>query len=397
MFSSRVFIFKFFGLGLIFSTVTSSITDVPVLIWGGDSSTKSISKPFNLFDKTSQKDFKDIVTKKVGDSQLPVIVFYKESFCREDVTLHDNDQWKQLKKFGSLQYIPEVDRPFMIIETLPFYNQSSDEDLNSVSNGQLVINRANDLDFVFETFKMLKESSPYLLGILTGKTCTLSRPDRIKRAAATAEPLAQNDTDPIFVQSERVLFYLEKPPALQMKGSEFISVGQPKEVKDEGQGTIDSPIVLKMDFDVVGNDTSSYKASLAFEIIPKTSGYYTLHRVNVTRDSKEFSLFTKTDLTWPQNFSYHCGQVVQFSKSKSNETEEIKLNLYNIQVQLFARKFSDTYDCVGFTSISIWSGIFVTAILGLIMIWGLIMMMDIRTMDRFDDPKGKTITISSQD
>lgn len=182
-----------------------------------------------------------------------------------------------------------------------------------------------------------------------------------------------------------------------MKGSEFISVGQPKEVKDEGQGTIDSPIVLKMDFDVVGNDTSSYKASLAFEIIPKTSGYYTLHRVNVTRDSKEFSLFTKTDLTWPQNFSYHCGQVVQFSKSKSNETEEIKLNLYNIQVQLFARKFSDTYDCVGFTSISIWSGIFVTAILGLIMIWGLIMMMDIRTMDRFDDPKGKTITISSQD
>lgn len=31
------------------------------------------------------------------------------------------------------------------------------------------------------------------------------------------------------------------------------------------------------------------------------------------------------------------------------------------------------------------------------MIWALTMIIDIRTMDRFDDPKGKTITISSQE
>lgn len=66
-----------------------------------------------------------------------------------------------------------------------------------------------------------------------------------------------------------------------------------------------------------------------------------------------------------------------------------------IQIDSKDATFSDAYDCVGFTSIPIWTGIFVTAILAIIMIWALTMIMDIRTMDRFDDPKGKTITISA--
>lgn len=89
MLNLQLGVIKLLVLGFTVSTVTSSITDVPVLIWGGGSTTKSITKSFNLFDKTSQKDFKDIVAKKVGDSQLPIIVFYRDSFCREDVTLHD--------------------------------------------------------------------------------------------------------------------------------------------------------------------------------------------------------------------------------------------------------------------------------------------------------------------
>ena len=57
-------------------------------------------------------------------------------------------------------------------------------------------------------------------------------------------------------------------------------------------------------------------------------------------------------------------------------------------------QFGDPIYCIGFTSAPIWSGIFVTFILVTIMSIGLSMMMDIKTMDRFDDPKGKTITIN---
>jgi V-type H+-transporting ATPase S1 subunit len=56
--------------------------------------------------------------------------------------------------------------------------------------------------------------------------------------------------------------------------------------------------------------------------------------------------------------------------------------------------FGDAYNCELFFTPPIWSGIFVTSILALIMIWGLVMIMDIRTMDQFDDPKGKTITVN---
>jgi V-type H+-transporting ATPase S1 subunit len=59
-----------------------------------------------------------------------------------------------------------------------------------------------------------------------------------------------------------------------------------------------------------------------------------------------------------------------------------------------AKTFGDAYNCELFFTPPIWSGLFVTSILALIMMWGLVMIMDIRTMDQFDDPKGKTITIS---
>lgn len=75
------------------------------------------------------------------------------------------------------------------------------------------------------------------------------------------------------------------------------------------------------------------------------------------------------------------------------------------QIQIFNKsdtsnngsRFGDAYDCVGFTSVPIWSALFVTAILLFIMTFGLTMMMDIKTMDRFDDAKGKTITINATD
>lgn len=54
-------------------------------------------------------------------------------------------------------------------------------------------------------------------------------------------------------------------------------------------------------------------------------------------------------------------------------------------------------DCVGFFSAGIWAALFVVFLLLAIFSWGIMMIMDIRTMDRFDDPKGKTITVSAQE
>lgn len=60
-------------------------------------------------------------------------------------------------------------------------------------------------------------------------------------------------------------------------------------------------------------------------------------------------------------------------------------------------KFSNGYNCVGFFSIGILSSLFVTFILAGGLFIGIMMMMLIQTPERFDDPKGPTITVPSTD
>jgi V-type H+-transporting ATPase S1 subunit len=61
------------------------------------------------------------------------------------------------------------------------------------------------------------------------------------------------------------------------------------------------------------------------------------------------------------------------------------------------RRFGAAYDCIYFFTIPIWSALFVVTVFSIIMIVGLVMIMDIKTMDMFDDPKGKTITINTSE
>lgn len=144
--------------------------------------------------------------------------------------------------------------------------------------------------------------------------------------------------------------------------------------------------------------SSTTKDVTSFEfIIQYNSGYWYLNGINITEkgSTAEYSLKVK-DVYAPVGFSYHCTAGMFYGPITSQN-----LSLPKFQIQAFGNSqnrtqygFGDAYDCVGFTSAPIWSGLFVTFILALIMTFGLAFMMDIKTMDRFDDPKGKTITVN---
>lgn len=84
--NSRLLITWVLGLVLFceISTIQAS-TGVPVLIWGGDSRTTSNKILVNPFERTSQEDFTKIVTKFVGGSLNPLLVFVKDDLCVEDL------------------------------------------------------------------------------------------------------------------------------------------------------------------------------------------------------------------------------------------------------------------------------------------------------------------------
>jgi len=54
-------------------------------------------------------------------------------------------------------------------------------------------------------------------------------------------------------------------------------------------------------------------------------------------------------------------------------------------------------DCEGFFTIPIWMGVVTMLAMLAIVLLGIAMLLSINTMDRYDDPKGKTITITAAD
>ncbi|KAM4696737.1 V-type proton ATPase subunit S1 isoform 2-T2 [Rhinophrynus dorsalis] len=56
-------------------------------------------------------------------------------------------------------------------------------------------------------------------------------------------------------------------------------------------------------------------------------------------------------------------------------------------------KFSYASDCAGFFSPGIWMGLITTLLFVFILTYGLHMVMSLKTMDRFDDPKGPSIAV----
>lgn len=157
--------------------------------------------------------------------------------------------------------------------------------------------------------------------------------------------------------------------------------------QDTGKGSRDSPLIVSMTFKTEGNP------NFKFEFITEYPGYHALKKIEYFKSgsTKGTVLKPNTIIDVPSNFSYHCGPGANFTNKAG-----VSLFFNNVQIELDAvnSTFSEAYDCVGFMSIPILSGLFVTLIMALIMIWGISIIMDIRTMDRFDDPKGKTITIS---
>jgi len=74
--------------------------------------------------------------------------------------------------------------------------------------------------------------------------------------------------------------------------------------------------------------------------------------------------------------------------------------LCGVQIQAFSvsnNQFGYYNDCTGFFTIPIWMGVITMLSMLAIVLLGISMLLSITTMDRYDDPKGKTITVNVTD
>ncbi|XP_023305259.2 V-type proton ATPase subunit S1 [Lucilia cuprina] len=113
--------------------------------------------------------------------------------------------------------------------------------------------------------------------------------------------------------------------------------------------------------------------------------------------------FLSSEVYAPTDFSYFCGNLT-LNNIPTDKVPAYTLKWNSLQFQApfgytdnATFVFGDAWHCVGFFTGGILSGLLIVALLLTITFIGVCWMMDINTMDRFDDPKGKTITINASD
>lgn len=104
----------------------------------------------------------------------------------------------------------------------------------------------------------------------------------------------------------------------------------------------------------------------------------------------------------PINFSFHCSDPapIQPLNKTSSGVAGVSVKFIELQIQAFGisnNQFGYYNDCTGFFTIPIWMGVITMLSMLAIVLLGIAMLLSINTMDRYDDPKGKTITVNVTD
>lgn len=398
---------------------------VPVFVWESSKPTDvKITSP--ALKKYSTEEFADFFVNKLSlFSKKPLVVaFTEENLSVEDFSWQDLTESSAfpylesvITRAANVDFLPSVDNPIRALrklEKLGYKWQTvRDPDTITVPEvGDVVIEvkmedakvdedrpdflRRHD-KMISRVYSRLVSERGNIVGVYTGRFNSWIEPEnepvlhRVRRLLAEPTP---NATSYLLLNATgKVLIYASNKPNLTVSGV--------RRNLTLLQGTVTMKETIT--FQSVRarfSSNSSEQIILEFFFYNSTSsvGYWSLenvtYSVNSPNPTNEIKLEPESSIIVPVAFSYHCSSETVF------QGNNVTLTLENFQAQPFMDKaaaFGDAYNCELFFTPPIWSGIFVTSILALIMIWGLVMIMDIRTMDQFDDPKGKTITVNVGD
>uniref|UniRef100_A0ABZ3NN74 ATPase H+ transporting accessory protein 1 n=1 Tax=Rattus norvegicus TaxID=10116 RepID=A0ABZ3NN74_RAT len=163
----------------------------------------------------------------------------------------------------------------------------------------------------------------------------------------------------------------------------------------------DSFAMLSLTYEPLFGATVTFKFILASRFYPVSARYwFTMERLEI-HSNGSVAHFNVSQVTGPSIYSFHCEYVSSLSKKGSllvtNVPSLWQMTLHNFQIQAFnvtGEQFSYASDCAGFFSPGIWMGLLTTLFMLFIFTYGLHMILSLKTMDRFDDHKGPTITLT---
>nr|XP_023693343.1 V-type proton ATPase subunit S1 [Paramormyrops kingsleyae] len=167
-----------------------------------------------------------------------------------------------------------------------------------------------------------------------------------------------------------------------------------------------SQLILKYG-NILGFQTFQLTFAMSQRLYPVSARqWFTLDQVQLNYDGHNATFNGSDGITAPSEYSYHC-QMVSSSDYPllvpSTPTDNAKqwiLTFTDFQIQGFGvtgENFSYANDCASFFTPGIWMGLVTSLLLLLILTYGLHMILQLRSMDRFDDPKGPAIAVPQND
>ncbi|XP_059056368.1 V-type proton ATPase subunit S1 [Achroia grisella] len=399
-------------LTLVLSVVSTLSTEVPVFLWGDLPKTSLKSNPLST---VSASEFGTILKQELLNDPFTVIFVEEnlsvEDFSRRDLELGGDTSYPYLHaNLPDSYYLPSVEDPIKVLNSLADPEKVShviltenglSADIESDSGRFLFINmndaregesRASLLrrhnNFLENTITKLQDRYNSVIAVYTAHYPSWTVPESHSRVRRQAQPGSPND----FIL-DGLRFYVN---AIQVTNANSVknltTLTNSSSIFENTNGT---SMTTTLDF--LNENT---KITLNFK---SASGYWSLDSVLLDADNVKTNLISgdgfNTEVYALTNFSYRCADNVAFRHR--NDTK-LGVNFLNLKIQPFFAtlnasdmNYGDSFNCSGFFSAPIWSGLFVVFILLIITFYGIMNMMDIRTMDRFDDPKGKTITVNA--
>ncbi|XP_012547044.2 uncharacterized protein LOC101739289 isoform X1 [Bombyx mori] len=265
-----------------------------------------------------------------------------------------------------------------------------------------------------ETFARLQDiyGAGRVLGILGNSVSQSQSPDyvegewsRVRRQTGneTTTPSGQEEEKMTKAVPKYALYNATGPPG---KGALLYSSGWPelrlangKRVvlsNQVGECTVKPTRLYTMLVVKFADGDSRDKITLEFSF-KQSAGWWTAVGVEVIFGSLETSGLNLKAPAPPDapsavlGRSYHCSQPLVYT------SDEAILRLPDVQMQIFmdsTERFADAFDCIGFTTVPIWSGLMVSFIMLLGLAVSVCMIMDIKTMDRFESNRSKQLTIT---
>ncbi|XP_037007222.2 V-type proton ATPase subunit S1 [Artibeus jamaicensis] len=267
-------------------------------------------------------------------------------------------------------------------------------------------------EIIGQVLSMLKsEDVPYTAAL------TAVRPSRVARDVAmvagglgrqllqkqsvSAEilpPVSYNDTAP------RILFWAQNfSVAYRERWEDLTSMTfGAQQLNLTGSFWNESVASLSLTYEQLFGTTVTFKFILANSFYPVSARYwFTMERLEIHSNGSVVQ-FNASQITGPSIYSFHCQYVSSLSKEGSilvptTQPSLWHMTLQHFQIQAFnvaGEQFSYASDCASFFSPGIWMGLLTSLFMLFIFTYGLHMILSLKTMDRFDDHKGPTITLT---